>query len=243
MVKLEYLEPDKILVEEGVRKTPGEEKGLEELADSIAKHGMLQPILVEPTEEEGTYKLLIGERRLRAAKMAGLETVPVHVLDEALKPDEALEARLIENLHREGLDPLDEAEAYLALRDMDYTVAAIGRRVGKPRYYVSKRLSLLRLHPKLREAVRRHTLTPGHAHVLLRLEPEQQLTLAQEVMEKELSEKQTREKVREILGKPLPWRLVPVRLSLESFKALQKIAPEGDVKRLIQETIQKLIQT
>lgn len=175
--------------------------------------------------------------------MAGLETVPVHVLDEALKPDEALEARLVENLHREGLDPLDEAEAYLALRNMDYTVAAIGRRVGKPRYYVSKRLSLLRLHPKLREAVRHRTLTPGHGRTLLRLEPEQQLTLADEVQAEGLSVKETRKRVRQMLGKPLPWRLVPVRLSLEAYEALQKIAPEGDVKRLIQETIQKLIQT
>jgi len=105
MVKFTYVELDKIVVEEGVRKTPGEEKSLEELADSIAKHGMLQPILVEPTEQEDTYRLLIGERRLRAAKMAGLATVPAHVLDESLKPDEGLETRLVENLHREGLDP------------------------------------------------------------------------------------------------------------------------------------------
>ena len=242
MVELKYLEPDRILVEESVRKTPGEEKGLEDLADSIAKHGMLQPILVEPTGEEGRYKLLIGERRFKAAGKAGLETVPAIILGEALKPGEALEARLIENLHREDLDSLDEAEAYLALREMGYTVATIGRRVGKPRYYVSKRLSLLRLHPKLREAVRHRTLTPGHVRALLRLEAEQQLTLAEEIQAEGLSVKETRQRVRETLGKPLPWRLVPVRLSLETFEALQKIAPEGDVKQLIQETIQKLIK-
>lgn len=67
MVKFAYVELDKVLVEEGVRKTPGDEKSLEELAGSIARHGMLQPILVEPTEEEDRYRLLIGERRLRAA--------------------------------------------------------------------------------------------------------------------------------------------------------------------------------
>jgi len=76
VVKLEYLKLDSILVKEGVRKTLGEEKSFEELTDSIAKHGVLQPILVEPAEEEGHYRLLIGERRFRAAVKAGLTTVP-----------------------------------------------------------------------------------------------------------------------------------------------------------------------
>jgi len=225
------------------RYTFEEEKSLEELAASIARHGMLQPILVEPTEEEGRYRLLVGERRLRADKMAGLETVPVHVLEEPLKPDEALEAKLVENLHREGLDPLDEAEAYAALRETGMKVAAIAKRVGKSRQYVSKRMRLLRLHPKVRETVRSRTITTGHGQTLLRLEPEQQLSLLEDVQARNLTEKETRQRVREILGKPLPWRLVPVRLSIENFEALQKIAPEGDVKRLIQETIEKLIQT
>ena len=115
MVKFSYLELDRIVVEEGLRKTPLDQKSLEELADSIAKHGVLQPILVEPAEEEG-YRLLIGERRLKAARMAGLSTVPAQILEEPLKPEEALETRLVENLHREAMDPLDEAEAYAALK-------------------------------------------------------------------------------------------------------------------------------
>ena len=132
MVKFSYLELDKIVVEEGLRKTPGEAKSLEDLADSIAKHGVLQPIIVEPAEE-GRYTLLIGERRLRAARMAGLDTVPAQILEEPLKPDEALETRLVENLHREAMDPLDEAEAYAALKDMGIKVSAVARRVGKSR--------------------------------------------------------------------------------------------------------------
>jgi len=242
VVRFEYLDLDSILVGEGVRKTPGDEKSLEELASSIARHGVLQPVLVEPTEE-GRYKLLIGERRLKAAAKAGLSQVPAVVLDEPLRPDEALEARLVENLQREGLDPLDEAEAFAALKEMGVKVSAIARRVGKSRPYVSKRMRLLRLHPAVRKDVREGAITPGHSQALLRLEPEQQLSLAEQVKAENLSVMETRRRVREIIGKPLKWRLIPVRLDLETFEALKRIAPEGDVKRLIQETIQKLIQS
>ena len=241
MVRFDYLDLDSIVLGEGLRKTPGDEASLRELADSIARHGVLQPILVEPAGE-GKYRLLIGERRFRAAHMARLEKVPAIILDEPLGSEETLETRLIENLHREDIDPLDEAEAYEALREMGITISAIARRVGKSRPYVSKRLRLLRLHPKLREAVRRGTLTPGHCQALLRLEPEQQLSLAEQVMAENLSVRETRQRVREILGKPLRWQLIPIRLDLETFEALKRIAPEGDVKRLIQETIQKLLK-
>jgi ParB family chromosome partitioning protein len=169
----------------------------------------------------------------------------VLVLKEALKPEEAIEeARLIENLQREDLDPLDEAEAYMALKEMGNSLTAIGRRLGKSRLYISQRVKLLKLHPELREAVRRRTLTPDHAHALTRLKnTEQQLTLAQEAQAKGLSVHETRQRVREMLGKELKWRLVPVRISPETYEALQKIAPEGNVKRLIIETIERLIQT
>ena len=241
MVRFDYLDLDSIVLGEGLRKTPGDKASLRELADSIARHGVLQPVLVEPVGE-GKYRLLIGERRFRAARMVGLDKVPAIILDKPLGLEETLETRLIENLHREDVDPLDEAEAYEALREMGITVSAIARRVGKSRPYVSKRLRLLRLYPRLREAVRRGTLTPGHCQALLRLEPEQQLSLAEQVMAENLSVRETRQRVREILGKPLRWQLIPIRLNLETFEALKRIAPEGDVKRLIQEIIQKLLK-
>lgn len=240
MPKLVDVELEKIVVAEGVRKS-FKEKPFAELVASIAKHGVLQPILVEPTGEGGKYRLLIGERRLRAAEKAGLKAVPAIILEEPLKPDEALETRLIENLHREDLDPLDEAEAYAALRETGLTVSAIARRIGKSRPYVSQRMRLLKLHPAVRMSVRRRTITPGHAHALLRLEPEQQLSLLKEVEEEDLSVKETRRRVRELLGKPLKWRLVPIRLNLETFEALQKIAPNGDVKKLIEATINRML--
>jgi len=240
MRRFSEVKVDEIVVEDRIRKTFDEES-IKDLASSIDRHGILQPLTVEP-RSDGSYKLLIGERRYIAAKRAGLNVVPVIIMDEKLKQDETLEARLIENVHREDLDPMDEAEAYQQLVDMDYNVSEVARRVGKPRYYVSKRLSLLRLHPTVREGVRHRTLPPGHARALLRLEPEQQLALAEEIEAKGLSVKQTREKVREILGKRLSWRLIPIRLSLEEFGALERVAPNGDVEALLRETIAKLIQ-
>jgi ParB family chromosome partitioning protein len=135
------------------------------------------------------------------------------------------------------LDPLDEAEAYQALQGLGYSLTEIGRRLGKSRPYVSQRVKLLRLHPKLREAARSGKLAPDHAQALMRL------TLAQEAQEEGLSVHETRQRVREMLGKKLKWQLVPIRLDLETFEALKRIAPEGDVKRLIRETIEKLIRT
>jgi len=241
MTKLVNLKLEEITVGEGVRKTVDHDSILE-LSASFAKHGVLQPVLVQP--RDGGYELLIGVRRFLAAREAGLESIPALVLDEALKADEAIEARLIENLQREDLDPLDEAEAYQALQDLGYSLTEIGRRLGKSRPYVSQRVKLLRLHPKLREAVRSGKLTPDHAQALMRLkDPEKQLAIAQEAQENGLSVHETRQRVREMLGKKLKWQLVPIRLDLETFEALKRIAPEGDVKRLIQETIEKLIKT
>ena len=208
---------------------------LYQFVDEHSARAVLQPVVVQP--KNGGYELLIGARRFMAANHVGLETIPALVLDEALKPDEAVEARLIENLQRENLDPLDEAEAYQALQELGYSLTEIGKRLGKSRPYVSQRVKLLSLHPKLREAVMSGKLTPDHAHALMRLkDTEKQLTLAEEAQEEGLSVHETRQRVREMLGKKLKWQLVPIRLDLETFEALKRIAPNGDVKRLIIET-------
>jgi ParB family chromosome partitioning protein len=241
MPRLIEIEIEKIVMEEGVRKLL-DETSINELSSSIKRHGILQPVVVQP-RENGLYTLLIGGRRLMAAKQAGVQKVPAIILEEPIKSEEMLEARLVENLHRENLDPFDEAEAFLMFRDMGYSVSSIAKRLGKSRFYVSKRMRLLKLHPKLREAVRQRTLTPEHGLAILRLEDaEQQLALAQEVIEKKLSVMETRRKIREMLGKKPKWRLIPVRMSVNEFETLKKIAPDGDVKKLIQETIEKLIK-
>jgi len=203
MVRFENISIETIDVEEGIRQTI-EKEPLDELAASIALHGVLQSLVVEPGEE-GRYSLQIGMRRFASAKMAGLEKVPAIILDGPLGAEESLAMRLVENIHRENLDPIDEAEAYSALREMGVKVSDIAKRVGKERTYVNHSMRLLRLHPKVREAIRQQNILREHALALLRLEPYQQIALAEEVMEKGLTTPETRDRVRELLGKELKW--------------------------------------
>ena len=239
MVRFEDLNIEQIDVGEGIRQIIDKEL-LEELATSIAQHGMLQPLVVEPGEE-GRYNLQIGKRRLAAAKIVGLETVPAIILDGPLGSDESLAMRLVENLHREDLDPLDEAEGYARLKDMGAKVSEIARLVGKERTYVSHSMRLLKLHPKVREAVRRQNIPREHALALLRLEPYQQIALAEEVMDKGLTMVETRDRVRGLLGKELKWRLVPIRIEPSVYDRLVQIAPDGDVAKLLKETVERLL--
>ncbi|GAH02776.1 unnamed protein product [marine sediment metagenome] len=191
--------------------------------------------------EEGRHSVKIGKRRLAASKIAGLDKVPVIILDSPLGAEKSLAMRLVENIHREDLDPIDEAEAYLALREMGVKVSDIANQVGKNRPYVSHAMRLIRLHPRVRAAVRQRTISREHALALLRLEPEQQIVLANEVMEKGLTMPETRDKVRALLGKALKWRLVPIRIEPAIYDKLVQIAPEGDVSKLIKQTIERLI--
>jgi len=239
MVRFEDLNIETIDVEEGIRQTLDEEP-LDELAKSIEIHDILQPLVVEPGEE-GRYKLQIGKRRMAAARMVGLEAVPVIILDSPLDAQESLAMRLVENLHREDLDPMDEAEAYSTLKDMGIKVSEIARRVGKERTHVSHTLRLLRLHPKVRENVRNQNISREHAKALLRLEPYQQIALAEEVMEKGLTMQVTRDRVRGLLGKELKWRLVPIRIEPAVYDRLVTIAPEGDVSKLLKQAVEKLL--
>ena len=239
MVRFEYLDIEAIDVEGGIRQTLDKEP-LDELTASIKQHGILQPIVVEPGKE-GQYKLQIGSRRMTAARTIGLEKVPALILEDPLDPKESLTVMLVENLHREDLDPLDEAEGYARLKDMGTKVSEIARLVGKDRPYVSHSMRLLRLHPKIREALRQQAIPREHALTLLRLESEQQIALAGEVMEKGLTTMETRDRVRSLLGKELKWRLVPIRLEPAIYDRLARIAPEGDVSELLKKTVAGLI--
>jgi len=240
MVRFENLSIEQIDVEEGIRQTI-EKEPLDELSASIAQHGVLQPLVVEPGEE-GRYSLQIGQRRLAAAKIAGLEKVPAIILDGPLGAEDSLAMRLVENIHREDLDTIDEAEAYAALKGMGVKVSDIAHQVGKDRTYVSHSMRLLGLHPRVREAVRQKNIPREHALALLRLEPEQQLELAEEVMEKGLTTPETRDRVRMLLGKELKWRLVPIRIEPAVYDRLVTIAPDGDVAKLLKQAVENLLQ-
>ncbi len=240
MVRFEDLNIETIDVEQGIRQTIYKEP-LDELAASIKQHGILQPLVVEPGIE-GRYNLQIGKRRMAAAKMIGLEKVPAIILEGPLSSEESLAIRLVENLHREDLDPIDEAEAYAALKDMGTKVSAIAKLVGKDRPYVSHSMRLLKLNPKVREEVRQQNISREHALTLLRLDPYQQLALAEEVMETGLTLVETRDKVRGLIGKKLKWRLVPIRIDPAVYDRLVQIAPEGDVSQLLKQAIENLLQ-
>jgi len=239
MARLEYLDIETIDSEEGIRRIIDREP-MDELVASIKQHGILQPIVVESVEN-GRYKLQIGSRRMAAARIIGLEKVPALVLDDRLEAEKSIAIMLVENLHREDLDPIDEAEAYAKLKDMGTKVSAIARLVGKERTYVSHSLRLLGLHPKVREAFRQRIISREHALALLRLESEQQITLMEEIKEEELTMVETRDRVRGILGKELKWHLVPIRIEPSVYDRLATIAPDGDVSELLKQTVKKLI--
>lgn len=145
------------------------EADLAPLAESIRLHGLLQPIVVEP-REEGGYQLVAGERRLRAARLAGLRTVPAIVRPSSESARHALELALVENLQRTDLSPMEEAAAFARLADaFGLSHDAVARRVGRSRPAVSNAIRLLNLPPSLQEAVHSGRLSAGHARALLPL--------------------------------------------------------------------------
>lgn len=175
------------------------EESLRELAESIREYGMLQPLLVSRTQDPGgalTYQLIAGERRLQAAKMVGLEKVPVVVKEIA--SDQLLELALVENLQRADLNPLEEAGAYRRLHeDFGLTQEQIAARVGRSRTAVANSLRLLALSPEIRASLASSEISEGHARALLGLDDESQRRRAWHmVMERGLSVRQTEELVR-----------------------------------------------
>lgn len=175
------IEPNK----EQPRKT-FDQKALQELADSISKNGVLQPLLVRPLSD-GTYQLVAGERRWRASKMAGLTEVPVVIKD--LSDEQAMEIALIENLQREDLNPIEEAEGLQLLIDRyGLTQEEAARRVGRSRPAIANALRLLRLPEPVRDMARVGSISAGHARALLTFAtPEEMLDVAKEIEKKELS--------------------------------------------------------
>jgi ParB family transcriptional regulator, chromosome partitioning protein len=169
------------------RKVFDEEK-LDELARSIAQHGILQPLIVRPAGS--SFELVAGERRLRAARKAGLERVPVVI--RVLTDREMMEIALIENLQRQDLNPLEEAEAYKRLlEEYNYTQEQLAERVGKSRSAVANTLRLMTLHAEVRRDVAEGRLTEGHARAILALPLEKQPDAARKAVELGLSVRET----------------------------------------------------
>jgi ParB family chromosome partitioning protein len=168
---------------------------LASLAESIRQHGVIQPILV--TETIDGYMLVAGERRVRAARIAGLERVPAIV--RQLADRQQLELALVENLQREDLDPMEAARAYRQLMDeFSFTQEDLATRVGRARSTVANTLRLLELHPAVQDAIAASLITEGHARALGGLPPEVQAPAVTTVIADDLSVRQTEELVRRL---------------------------------------------
>lgn len=173
---------------------------LAELAASIRENGIIQPLIVTPAKEPGKYTLIAGERRLLAASMAGLNSVPV-IIREASE-QQRLELALIENVQRADLMPLEAAEAYRQLAD-DFNLSheQIAQRLGKSRVSITNTIRLLKLPDEARDALNKGEISEGHARVLLGLPtPQAQSAALHSIIKHELNVRRTEELVRKLLG-------------------------------------------
>lgn len=173
---------------------------IDELSRSIKESGVLQPIIVAP-EGDG-YRIIVGERRWRAAQRIGLKKIPV--LIRTMSNEKQLEASLIENLHREDLNPLEIALAYQKLiQELDHTQEEIAQKVGKDRSSVTNYLRLLRLPQEIQDCLGEGKISMGHARALLSLEdPQTKISLCQQLIEENLSVRDVEKMIQRLKRKP-----------------------------------------
>ena len=206
------------------------EAGIKELAASIREVGILQPLVVRSTP--AGFELIAGERRLRAAKEAGLDRVPVLIRQAG--ENESMELALVENLQRENLSPLETAAAYQALMDgFGLSKDQLARRLGKSRAAVTNTLRLVHLPENIQALLSDGKISEGHARALLGLENEEQMSeLARKVGDEKLSVRKTEELVREMLANP--------RASSPAASERRAATPEQyhEASRLIREAIE-----
>jgi ParB family chromosome partitioning protein len=211
---VQFLDVDSISVNPRQPRTHFDEDALADLARSIAEQGILQPLLVREVGV-GRFELIAGERRLRAARLAQLEQVPVLV--RQAQDNESLVLAIVENVQRADLSPLEEAHAYqLLIDEYDLTQDEVARRVGKSRPAIANTLRLLQLPEDIRHQIAKGTISAGHARALLVLDQgSQQTTLAREVIARRLSVRDTEKEAARIRQ-----------------RALSPVALDPDVKRV-----------
>ena len=173
-----------------------DEEALAELAESIREHGIIQPLTVRQLSS-GYYQIIAGERRWRAARMAGLSEVPAMVIEADDR--KAMELAMIENLQREDLNPIEEAQGYRSLMEQyNLTQEAVSLRIGKSRSAVANALRLLQLCPAVLDMTQQGLLSGGHARTLLPLSPALQEEAAKIVLQQGLSVRQTEQLVKKL---------------------------------------------
>jgi ParB family chromosome partitioning protein len=177
-----------------------EQEKLDELADSIAREGIMQPLLVRPIAgESASYEIIAGERRFRAAKIAGLIQVPVLIRE--VSDEQAAVMALIENMQREDLNPLEEAKGIDRLiKEFSFTHEQAAESIGRSRSYTSNLLRLLNLSGPVQELLLDGQIDMGHARALLSLSAAEQILIATQVVAKQLSVRETERLVKQILS-------------------------------------------
>ncbi len=213
-----------IMPDENQPRKTFEQQALTQLASSIEEHGVLQPVVVRQTPS-GAYYIVAGERRWRAARLAGLSEIPVQIMD--LTEQQAMEIALIENLQREDLDPIEEAQGIASLiKRCDYTQETAAKQLSKSRSAVTNSLRLLQLPKAVIEMVRKKELSIGHAKVILGVDnPALQTQAAKAAVQQNLNVRQT-----EALCK---------KLGVEPKQKKQKLRPAlpGEVEISLQEVL------
>lgn len=232
MVRISSVEPNK-----NQPRTVFDEEAIVTLAESVRQHGVLQPILVRPLEN-GTYQIVAGERRWRAARMAGLLEIPVVVKE--LTDKETAQIALIENLQRENLNPIEEAMGFKGLMETyEMTQNEVAQIVGKSRSAVTNSLRLLELETEVKNLLEIGELTIGHCKVLLSIENhEKQLEIAKEIVAKKLSVRQTEVLVKKIRD-VLEGRTKPVATDESYFK---KPAYYSEIEISLKQTIGQKVE-
>lgn len=176
-----------------------EESALEELAESIKQYGLIQPIVVRSIDD-GQYEIIAGERRWRSSKIAGIKKVPVIVKD--YDSEVSFEVALVENLQRENLNPIEEAESYQKLyEEFNLSQEKIAEKVGKSRSFISNSMRLLNLDERVKGFVKENKLSNGHARALLAIEDKDiQFDLAEKIIENQLSVRETEGLIKKIIN-------------------------------------------
>jgi len=225
-----FIHPDEVAVNPYQPRTTFDEEALTDLAQSISELGIIQPITVRKIND-GSYQLVSGERRLRASKLAKLESIPAFVREA--NDQESLEMALVENIQREDLDPIEIALSYQRLIDeIDLTQDSMSKRVGKKRSTITNYLRLLKLHPQVQDALRRREISMGHGRALMAVEDEEaQIELLNSVRDKSLSVRATEELVRKY-GSPKNEKSEPKGPSKKVLSAIDDL--EQGLKRKVQ---------
>ncbi len=189
-----FIDINEIIANEKQPRTHFEKEKIQELAVSIQQNGLLQPVVVRPYN--GKYQIVVGERRYRACRLAGLSEVPCLV--QEYDEEQTATAALVENIQRENLSPIEEALAYQQLLDtQDITQEELAEKVGKKQSTIANKLRLLQLPMTVQEAVRRRDITERHARALLKLDTTaKQNNMLREIMAKGLNVEQTEQKIK-----------------------------------------------